>query len=96
MINYWQKEKDIADRWANDTTRTMGLTTLAYLAIHGFDRCAYECQSRDACGDYACACVRSVFPNEKAFMCYEHLRSQYLELLTLGYLLESQDGEMNA
>ena len=95
MIDYWQKEKENAERWAHDTTRTIGLKDLTYLAINGFGRCEYNCSSRDICGDYACACVRTVFPNEQAYTLYETLRAQYLELLAIGHLFNDQDGATN-
>lgn len=95
MIDKWQTEKLIAERWAEDTTRTIGLETLTHLAIHGFERCHYECSSRDVCGDYACACIRTLFPNERAYICYQELRQEYMQMEMLGYLYAAQETETN-
>ena len=91
MIDYWQREKENAERWARDDTRTIGLDTLAYLAVKGFETCHYECTSRDTAGDYACACIRQLFPNEKTYECYQTLRDIYMELEMLGLLIAAQE-----
>ena len=91
MIDYWQREKENAERWARDDTRTIGLDTLAYLATIGFETCHYECTSRDTAGDYACACIRQLFPNERTYECYQTLRDIYMELEMLGLLIAAQE-----
>ena len=87
-------DKKDSEVWLNtEEDKQMNIQDLVHLVKHGFTRCDEEenCVSAKHCGEDACRCVRSLFPNPSHYDLYVSLRKKHLEGRAIEILSTSID-----
>ena len=85
-------EKEKSSNWIAVEKATMDIGDIVRCAIQGHIKCDVEepCLSRGHSGDYACKCIRSVFPSDEHYQLYEELR---ILVMAIELLEEVEQGE---
>ena len=91
-------DKKDAELWLNASQdKAMEMEDLVHLVKNGFQQCEEEdyCASKRICGDDACRCVRSLFPNVSHYELYVSLRKKYLEGTAIEIMAKDNDGNQD-
>ena len=97
FLNDEERQKNEWERGSSE--EFMVMEEIVALSKRGLQRCEEDCQSRQICGEDACACFRAIFPTPQHYEFYLETREFFLQSLagaTFAAVVSEKIGDKKA